>query len=92
MIKRSKKYRKQSKVISRSTSISDALDQLNQFEKVNFDETVEHFCSLGVDPNKVHKLLEVWLIFHGSGKEIRVIVFTDNVDEAKAGADFDGIG
>ena len=66
---------------------------LTKFEKVNFDETIELSCSLGVDPKQSSQGVRGTVnLPHGSGKEVRVIVFTDNADEAKAaGADHAGL-
>jgi large subunit ribosomal protein L1 len=95
MISRSKKYRKSIEGFSpdEALPLSDALQRLNQFEKVNFDETVEISCSLGVDPKQsAQSVRGIVNLPHGSGKEVRVIVFTENVDEAKeAGADHAGL-
>jgi large subunit ribosomal protein L1 len=95
MISRSKKYRKSVEGFSpdEALPLSDALQRLNQFEKVNFDETVEISCSLGVDPKQsAQSVRGIVNLPHGSGKEVRVIVFTENVDEAKeAGADHAGL-
>jgi large subunit ribosomal protein L1 len=95
MISRSKKYRKSIEGFSpdEALPLSDALQKLNQFEKVNFDETVEISCSLGVDPKQsAQSVRGIVNLPHGSGKEVRVIVFTENVEEAKnAGADHAGL-
>jgi len=95
MISRSKKYRKSIEGFSTDEALplSDALQKLNQFEKVNFDETVEISCSLGVDPKQsAQSVRGIVNLPHGSGKEVRVIVFTENVEEAKsAGADHAGL-
>ena len=95
MISRSKKYRKSIEGFSpdEELPLSDALQKLNQFEKVNFDETVEISCSLGVDPKQsAQSVRGIVNLPHGSGKEVRVIVFTENVEEAKnAGADHAGL-
>ncbi len=95
MIARSKKYRKSIESISSTDpkSLSDALEQLSNFEKVKFDETIEVSCALGVDPKQSsHAVRGTVNLPHGSGKEVRVIVFTDNPDEAKAaGADYAGL-
>ena len=74
-------------------TLTEAFDQLAQFEKVNFDETVEVSCSMGVDPKQSSQGVRgIVNLPHGSGKEVRVIVFTENVDEAiNAGADHAGL-
>ena len=95
MIARSKKYRKsQEKLVAdESLSLSEALEKLSGFEKVNFDETIEISCALGVDPKQSAQAVRgIVNLPHGSGKKVRVIVFTDNPDEAKtAGADHAGL-
>ena len=68
-----------------TSTLSDAFGRLEKFEKVNFDETIELSCSLGVDPKQSSQGVRgIVNLPHGSGKEVRVIVFTDNADEAKA--------
>ena len=76
-----------------SKNLTDALQQLSNFEKVKFDETIEVSCSLGVDPKQSSQSVRgVVNLPHGSGKEVKVIVFTENPEEAKvAGADFAGL-
>ena len=76
-----------------SKNLTDALQLLSNFEKVNFDETIEVSCSLGVDPKQSSQSVRgVVNLPHGSGKEVKVIVFTENPEEAKvAGADFAGL-
>mgnify|MGYP006077181883 FL=1 len=74
-------------------TLPEAFVKLTQFEKVKFDETVEVSCSLGVDPKQSSQGVRGTVnLPHGSGKEVRVIVFTENTDEAiKAGADHAGL-
>ena len=74
-------------------TLTDAFQQLSSFEKVNFDESIEVSCSLGVDPKQSSQGVRgVVNLPHGSGKEVKVIVFTDNVEDAlKAGADHAGL-
>ncbi len=73
--------------------LSVAIDKLSQFEKVKFDETVEISMSLGVDPKQTSQAVRgVVNLPHGSGKEIRVLVFTENAEEAISyGADHAGL-
>ena len=95
MIARSKKYRKSLEKLSSDDTVSlhEALEKLSSFEKVNFDETIEISCALGVDPKQSAQAVRgIVNLPHGSGKKVRVIVFTDNPDEAKAaGADHAGL-
>lgn len=95
MIARSKKYRKSLEMLSSDdpVSLTEALEKLASFEKVNFDETIEISCALGVDPKQSAQAVRgIVNLPHGSGKKVRVIVFTDNTDEAiTAGADHAGL-
>jgi large subunit ribosomal protein L1 len=95
MIARSKRYRNSVKDISmeESLSITDALARLAGFEKVKFDETVELSFSLGVDPKQSAQAVRGMVnLPHGSGKEIKVLVFTEKTEEAlSAGADIAGL-
>jgi large subunit ribosomal protein L1 len=74
-------------------SLTEALEKIASFEKVNFDETIEISCALGVDPKQSAQAVRgIVNLPHGSGKKVRVIVFTDNTDEAiTAGADHAGL-
>jgi large subunit ribosomal protein L1 len=95
MIARSKKYRKSLEMLSSDdpVSLTEALEKIASFEKVNFDETIEISCALGVDPKQSAQAVRgIVNLPHGSGKKVRVIVFTDNTDEAiTAGADHAGL-
>ena len=73
--------------------LSSAVIKLAGFSKVKFDETVEVSFSLGVDPKQTSQAVRGTVnLPHGSGKEVKVLVFTDNVEEAKSlGADFAGL-
>jgi len=74
--------------------LTEAIGVLKRMEKANFDETVELSCHLGVDPKQADQMVRgVVALPHGSGKQVRVVVFAqgEKVDEAtQAGADFVG--
>ena len=95
MTSRSKKYRKSIEVAgsNEDNSLSDAFDKLSKFEKVYFAETIEVSCSLWVEPKQSsHAVSGTVNLPHGSGKDVKVVVFTEYVDEAKAaGADYAGL-
>ena len=95
MIARSKRYTNSIKDLSvdESLSMPDALGRLDGFEKVKFDETVELSFSLGVDPKQSSQGVRGTVnLPHGSGKEIKVLVFTEKPEEAlSAGADIAGL-
>ena len=95
MIARSKRYKNSVKDISleEELSLNEALARLDGFGKAKFDETVELSFSLGLDPKQSSLTVRGTVnLPNGSGKEIRVLVFTDKPDEAlAAGADIAGL-
>ncbi len=94
MVKRSKRYRK---ALEGSTGeakpIEEAVKALSAMPKAKFDETVELSFRLNVDPKQSSQMVRGTVrLPNGSGKKVRVIVFTENADEAlKAGADKAGL-
>ena len=89
-IKGSKRYRESAKIVDsdKTYTVSDASALLNKLPKAKFDETVELYAHLTVDPRKSDQMIRGTLqLPHGSGKTVRIIVFTENPDEAlSAGA------
>jgi large subunit ribosomal protein L1 len=71
-----------------------ALQLLKQIKRAKFDETVEVHMSLGIDPTQSDQMIRGSVSLpHGVGKAVRVLVFCqgDNVAKAnEAGADFAG--
>ncbi len=94
-IKGSKRYRSAVEMadLTKTYSVEEASALLNKLPKAKFDETVEIYAHLSVDPRKSDQMVRGTLkLPHGSGKTVRVIVFTENPDEAKAaGADEAGL-
>lgn len=76
------------------TPLSRAISLLKQMKRSKFDETVEIHMWLGVDTAQSDQLVRGTVSLpHGIGKSVRVVVFCqgDNVAKAKeAGADFAG--
>lgn len=95
MIARSKRYKDSldEELAEGGQELSSAVSKLAGFNKVKFDETVEVSFSLGVDPKQTSQGVRGTVnLPHGSGKEVKVLVFTDNAEEAKSlGADFAGL-
>ena len=95
MKKTSKRYRSAEKVadLAKGYTLAEAVDILNKFNKVKFDETVELSFHLGVNPTQGDQMVRgTTPLPHGSGKTVRVIVFTDNPEAAlKEGADEAGL-
>ena len=95
MVKHSKRYRSAIKVadLTKEYPLQEAVDILTKFPKAKFDETVELSFRLGVDAAAGEQMVRgTTPLPNGSGKKIRVIVFTDSPDVAlKAGADEAGL-
>jgi large subunit ribosomal protein L1 len=95
MVKHSKRYRNALKAadLSKEYSLKDAVEALAKFPKAKFDETVELSFRLGVDPAQGDQMVRgTTPLPNGSGKKVRVIVFTDNPKVAlDAGADQAGL-
>lgn len=95
MKKRSKRYKSAvtNKNSTDSYSTAEAVEILNKFETVKFDESVEISISLGVDPKQSSQAVRGTVnLPHGSGKEVKVLVFTETPEDAvAAGADYAGL-
>lgn len=95
--KYSKRYRKALELIdqSRLYSLQEAVELLAKFPKPKFDETVDLAFQLGVDPRQSDQMVRGTVALpHGSGKKVRVLVFSKegpSADAARqAGAEFVG--
>ena len=95
MIKRSKRYKQAhaSFDANKNYTLVDALSALAAMPSVKFDETVELSTRLDVDPKQSDQMVRgVVSLPHGSGRAVKVLVFTENPQEAlDAGADFAGL-
>jgi large subunit ribosomal protein L1 len=76
------------------TPLKQGIALLKQIKRAKFDETVEIHMSLGIDTTQSEQMIRGSVpLPHGVGKSVRVLVFCqgDNVAKAKdAGADFAG--
>jgi len=93
----SKRYKKALEVVDARKSywLKDAVGVLAKFPKAKFNETVDLAFRLGVDPKQSDQMVRGTVpLPHGSGKTVRVLVFTRNgaaADAAKAaGAEYVG--
>ena len=74
-------------------ALADAIETLREYASKKFDETLEIAIRLGIDVTKADQNIRGMLSLpNGTGKSVRVAVFTENAaDEAKqAGADVVG--
>jgi large subunit ribosomal protein L1 len=91
-----KRIKKFSELVDRNKiyDLKEAVSILKKAPKVKFDETVELAFNLNVDPKQSGQLVRGTVILpHGSGKNVRVIVFcrSDKQNEARE-AKADSIG
>ena len=83
----SKRYKQALEIVEqdRKYALKDAVDVLGKFPKTKFDETVEISFRLGVDPRQSDQMVRGTVpLPHGSGKDVRVIVFAKEGPSADA--------
>jgi len=95
------KLSKRSKMINEKVEagkvypVSEALGIIKEVSTVKFNESVDCAINLGVDPRKSDQVVRGAIVLpHGTGKDVRVAVFTQgaNAEAAKeAGADIVGM-
>jgi large subunit ribosomal protein L1 len=79
--------------LTKEYPLQEAVDVLAKFPKAKFDETVELSFRLGVDATSGEQNVRgTTPLPNGSGKKVRIVVFTDNPKAAlDAGADHAGL-
>jgi len=96
MPKRGKKYREVAKLVDRMRAYSpaEAIELARKTSPTNFDATVEVHLNMGVDPRHADQQVRgVVLLPHGTGKQVRILVFAEGEAEKiaqEAGADYVG--
>ena len=96
MVQHGKKYLEASKLVDRERVYppAEAATLAKETATVNFDATVEAHLRLGVDPRHADQMVRGTVVLpHGTGKSIRVLVFTKGEKEKEAqaaGADYVG--
>lgn len=96
MAKHGKKYRNSLAKIDREKlyELEDAVSLLIETASAGFDESLDIAIRLGVDPRHADQMVRSSVILpHGTGKEVRVVVFAKGEKEAEAlaaGADYAG--
>lgn len=85
--RRSKKYREAAEKIDKTKlySLSEAIDLAISTSPVTFDATVELHARLNVDPKQADQNIRDSVVLPaGTGKSLRVAVFADDTEAAKA--------
>jgi len=79
--------------LTKDYPLAEAVEVLAKFPKAKFDETVELSFRLGVDATAGEQMVRgTTPLPNGSGKKVRVLVFTDDAAKAiAAGADHAGL-
>jgi large subunit ribosomal protein L1 len=83
----SKRYRKALESVdpSKRYTLDEAVDVLKKFPATKFDQTVEIAMKLGVDPRQSDQMVRGTVpLPHGSGKNVRVLVFTQGGESEEA--------
>jgi len=95
MSKASKRYEsaRQAGDLTTTYGLQEAIELLQKMPAAKFDETVEIYARLGVDPKQSDQMVRGTVSLpNGSGRKVTVAVFTANPQEAlDAGADFAGL-
>jgi large subunit ribosomal protein L1 len=96
MPKHGKQYRKAAEAVDRTRlyELQEALETILKNNCAKFDETIDIAVRLGVDPRHADQMVRSTVILpHGTGKDVRVLVFAKGEKEAEAlaaGADYAG--
>jgi large subunit ribosomal protein L1 len=94
VFKRQKPWQERLKA-GRQYPVEEAVSLVKEFASAKFDEAVDVAINLGIDPAKSDQQVRGSTVMpHGTGKKVRVAVFTQgkNVDAARAaGADIVGL-
>ncbi|HHO49192.1 MAG TPA: 50S ribosomal protein L1 [Desulfobacteraceae bacterium] len=96
MPKRGKKYRKalEGVDLARTYELEEGIDVALKAKYAGFDESVDIAVRLGVDPRHADQMVRSSVLLpHGTGKQVRVLVFAKGEKETEAreaGADYAG--
>ena len=96
MTRRGRKYLEAASKIDRRRhySLEEAIEMACELSFSKFNETLDMAAKLGVDPRHADQMVRgTVLLPHGTGKEVRVLVFAKGEKESEAkdaGADFVG--
>lgn len=96
MMRRGKNYKKAKEKIGvdKSHLLDEAIKLVKECSYAKFDETVEAWVHLGVNPKHSEQMVRGTTVLpHGTGKQVKVLVFAKGEKEKQAreaGADFVG--
>ncbi|GIV60465.1 50S ribosomal protein L1 [Rhodocaloribacter litoris] len=98
MAKKGKRYRKLKELIAQvdgPIDLGKGVELIKQTASARFNESVDIDVRLGVDPRHADQMVRGTAVLpHGTGKEVRVLVLTDEGKQAEAreaGADYVGL-
>lgn len=102
MAKKGKRYRQAAELVAQAMeeaesglSLDTAADLVKKTGRAKFDESVDIDIRLGVDPRHADQMVRGSVALpHGTGKEVRVLVLTNEgqqADAREAGADMVGL-
>ncbi|MEC8719603.1 MAG: 50S ribosomal protein L1, partial [Verrucomicrobiota bacterium] len=83
----SKRYRKALEMVdaTKRYTLEEALEILKKLPPAKFDQTVDMAFKLGVDPRQSDQMVRGTVpLPHGSGKNVRVLVFTSGGESEQA--------
>ena len=83
----SKRYKKALELVEpgKRYSVAEAADLVSKFPKAKFDESVELAFKMTIDPRKTDQMIRGTVrLPHGSGKEVKVLVFAKEVGAVEA--------
>jgi large subunit ribosomal protein L1 len=96
MAKRGKKYQEAAKLVDRDRAYppEEGIGLIKKISYANFDATIEAHLRMGLDPRHADQQVRSTVSLpHGTGKQIRVLVFAEGEGEKmaeEAGADYVG--
>ncbi|MED5278263.1 MAG: 50S ribosomal protein L1, partial [Verrucomicrobiota bacterium] len=88
--KTSKRFSKALEMVEpgKSYSVAEAAELLGKFPKAKFDESIEIAFKMTIDPRKTDQMIRGTVrLPHGSGKEVKVLVFAKEGEAATAAKD-----
>jgi len=91
---RGKKYKQSSSLYDplEEYGLDKAIDLLHNFSKYNFDESVDIYVNLGVDPRHADQLIRGMVSLpNGTGKKIKVVVLSKDDEKNKKAKDLGAI-